>query len=212
MKKTLFLLVGLLFSLASLAQQVVQLPDLKPYRGNDYYTELILSRADSALRSSVLLYVRQSGPLVETVNQPFISRSGRKLGISWSRVQTLTLPDPRAWIVIKAGDAIRYQGWVVPGNKPGGTLPNEPTTPVATAPSLSSKPYRVANVPNTGYFIQHDKANRLVTGTFFREDTGQIDQLWRIIILNDNAVQVTGPPNETFSGTIVLSFIPQLSN
>jgi len=217
MKKTLLVLVGLLYSLASIAQ--FQLPDRAIYRGNPYVFALTLNKADSAQLVTAILRVRPYGPPVENVNQPVVTRSGRKAFFSWE--DTRTLPDPKGWLEIQVAGTTKYTAWVITTK----TVPNVPTTggvvvvptpddqpaPVA-APSVSSKPYRVANVPATGYYVQHFKASRLVTATFFREDTGQVDQLWQILIVNDNAVQVAGPKGETFSGTIVLSFIPQLTN
>lgn len=216
MKKTLFLLVGLFYSLASIAQDVTPLPDRIIFRGNPYVFSLTLTKTDSARAVTAVLRVKPYGPPVELVNQPVVTRSGRKAVISWEN--TLTLPDPRGWLEIQIAGVTRFTAWVITTKSvptgPGGQVivsPDEPAAPVV-APSVLTKPYRVSNVPSTGYFIQHDKANRLVTATFFREDTGQVDPLWKISITNDNAIQVTGPLNETFSGTIVLSFIPQLTN
>lgn len=211
MKAILSLALCLLSSGLILAQGVTQLPSQYIYRGNEFYLELNLTRPDSVLRSQALLY---TGPdrnqLVEAVNQPLVTRAGRRLGISWSKSQTATLPEPRAWLVIRAGDAIRFQGWVYTSTNPQVTTPPGSYTVVSPIAELvgtgtATKIYPLSNAI-TGTNVMHNKANRFVTGTFFREDTGQVDNLWRIEVVSDNSIRLTGPPGEFFSGRLVLSF------
>lgn len=215
--KTTFSILLVLISLAIHAQGVIPLPDRNLFRDVPYSFSIYLIKADSLRSASATLYTRQKGLPVEPVNQPQVVKSGRTVVIGWPN--TSSLPD-RAWLEIKLDNVTRYTAWVNTSKNspqtatPGSLTVSDPSQPVATpvVPTVSAKAYRVASVSPSNYFITHDKGIHLVTANFFREDNGQLDSVWRIVVVNDNAVQVTGPPGELFTGTIVLTFISQLSN
>lgn len=219
MRNLLFAL--LLYPLLLCGQGVTQLADRNVYRGNPYSFELVLTRADSGLISSAVLYTDKNGRTLVAASQPVLSRNGRTLSISWSRSQTSTLPD-RAFMEISSGDQIRFQAWVNTSKNAIATTAPGSLTVVSTVPDVSagpiylpgstSKTYPLQNVLYSGYTITHNKGTKLVTATFFREDTGQADPLWRIDITTENAIIVRGPPDESFSGRLVLSFTPIVSN
>jgi len=217
----LILLTALLIAVClAHAQPVTGLPDRTAYRGNQYSFNIVLSRADSALTSTALLYYDKAGRVLPVTSQPTVSRSGRTVTLAWSRTQTTGLPE-RAWLEISAGDAVRFNLNLTCNKnaaiiaQPGSLTVISPISDLSgpvMLPGNTSRTYPLQNVLYSGYTITHNRSNRLVTGQFFRDDTGQVDPLWRVEILTDNSIIVRGPPGETFSGSLVVNFPTNISN
>lgn len=216
--RLLLLVLALILGMClAFSQGVTQLPDRPIFRGNPYTFSLVLASADSALVSTAVLYYDKNGRIVETPNQPTVSRAGRTLILSWN--VTSTLPE-RAWLEIRAGGVTRFVAWVVTNKNPTIIMPPGSLTvisPIADGgsgivPGSTSRIYNLANTPNSGYVVTHNRANRLVKATFFREDTGLADPLWRLSGIQDNSVTLGGPPGETFTGKLELEFSTQTNN
>lgn len=217
MARFLILLFALLIALSlAQAQPVTGLADRTAYRGNAYSFGIVLTQADSAKTITATMYLdrNQANSFLPIAKQPTVSRSGRTVTIAWSRTQTAELPD-RSWMEIKAGNIARFNLFINCNKnaaviaQPGSLTVISPATDLAGAvllPGPSTSTYPLQNVIFSGYSISHNKANSLVTASFFRGDTGQIDPLWRIEIQDQNTVIVRGPPGEVFSGQLVLAF------
>ncbi|MFD2936305.1 hypothetical protein [Spirosoma flavum] len=217
--KAFLMFAAVVLALAQAIGQVVPLPDQTIYPGNPFALNIVITRVDSSATATSVLNYGTNGPPVEQPNQPIVSRSGRLVTISWSAAQTKSLPGgQRLWLEIKAGAVVKQGAFVTVSKFPiKVTQPGTFTVanPVAELSETGStgKVFTLNNVPSTGFRVTHNKGTRLVQGVFFRDDTGQIDTLWRIQIVTDNAVDVFGPPGEVFPGRLLLLFpIQTISN
>lgn len=220
--KTLNLVFALLLGLfRAVGQGVTPLPDQTVYPGNPFVLNVVIARPDSAAVASAVLYYGENGRLVEQPSQPVVSRAGRLLSIAWSAAQTRQLPTTataRLYLVISAGPVARLSANVVVTRfpltitKPGTYTVVSPVAELSETGS-TAKTYVLNNVAPSGYRITHNKGTRIVTAVFYRDDTGQIDPVWRIQIIDENTVETTGPPGESFPGRVVLFFpIQTISN
>lgn len=219
MKTYLIVFAGLLVSVAGISQGVTALPDQLVFPGNPYVLNVVVSRADSTANSTATLFYGPNGRQVEQPGQPTVSRAGRLLSIGWTANQTRTLPvGQQLYLSISAGPVARLGALVTVTKYPQKISQPGTFTVVSPVAELSetgatAKTYVLNNVPPSGYRITHNKGTRIVTAVFYRDDTGQIDPLWRIQIVTENAVEIAGPPGEVFPGRVVLFFpIFTLSN
>ncbi|QJD79561.1 hypothetical protein [Spirosoma rhododendri] len=206
--KHLILWAGLLLSL-SCSAQTIQPFDMTVFRGQISEKTLLLLLADSSRSVSATAYWDRFGRMLPADQQPILIRSARPGTSLVVRLQnTLNLPASGGWIEIRVGGQIRASGRLIV------TQVRSPTTASIDAPSGvgegTVKFWRLSNAVS-GQEIRHGSSSRLVSAQFFRDDTGQLDPLIRIEIIDENRIRLIAPPGETVNGQLTTIIIQKLT-
>jgi hypothetical protein len=204
----LLLWAGLLLVM-HVAGQAIQPFDIPVFRGEPKEKTLLLQLADSARSVEAKTYWDKGGRLLPAELQPILIRSARPGVALVVRLEnTLNLPASGGWIEIRVGGQLRAQGKLIV------TQVRSPVTPPIDAPSGvgegAVKFWRLSGA-TSGQEIRHGSGSRLVTAQFFRDDTGQIDPLVRIEIIDENRIRLIAPPGEVVSGQLTTLIIQKLT-
>lgn len=208
MQKYLLAWLALLFGLVASAQ-TVQPFDIPVFRGEIAEKTMLLNLADSARSVSATTYWDRNGRSLPPDQQPILIRSARPGTALVVRLEkTLSLPAAGGYIEIRVGGVLRASGKLIVSQV------RSPVSPPIDAPSGvgegTVKFWRLSGVVN-GQEIRHGSGSRLVTGQFFREDTGQLDPLIRIEIIDENRIRLIVPPGEVASGQLTTIIIQKLT-
>lgn len=204
----LLLWAGLLLAMR-VAGQAIQPFDIPVFRGEPKEKTLLLNLADSARSVSAQTFWDKGGRLLPAELQPILIRSAKSGTALVVRLEnTLNLPPSGGWIEVRVGGQLRAAGRLIV------TQVRSPATPPIDAPSGvgegTVKFWRLSGAVN-GQEIRHGSNSRLVSAQFFRDDTGQIDPLIRIEIIDENRIRLIAPPGETVSGQLTTIIIQKLT-
>lgn len=198
------------------AQPITELAPWRIYPGVIAEKILVIPVADTNKVITAVLYNDRNttAPLSAPV-QPVVTKlKPREVLIRWA--VTTNLPQT-SYLKIRFDGLIRFGSVVsVSTQNVNTTDPRSLTILYPVSISLPDsgvpagevgtfKQYQYLNaVP--GQPIIHGQFTRFVTGAAFQDDTGALDPLWRVEIQTENTVILRGPPGETFTGTLILTF------
>lgn len=182
------------------------------FLGNPF--ERTVTLTDTSSNLSVAAYEVNKYRLLQPDQQPTVTRVGRQVTIRWANTKVLGVGE--YWVQVKLGALVKLAGPLVINQTPVTGTPTSLTVAnyiVATPGSSASlvKFYTLENV-NSGHVLPHSGASRLLIGDCYPDDQKLADPLWKVEAFDDNTCVLRGPPNETFSGTVVVTIFQKQSN